>query len=185
MSAEGTRILGVDPGTIITGYGVIDAQGSALRHVASGVISPGRDAAMPERLAHIHRGIEELIGRYRPHVLAVEEAFYGENPKTAIKLGQARGVVLVLGALHDLVVAEYSPRFVKQAIVGVGAATKEQVQYMVARILSLADPPEPADAADALAVAICHVLRPREVEPGRQSRGLTKAQRQLREHGIL
>ncbi len=159
-----TRVLGIDPGTVVTGYGVIDKAGNALSHVDSGVISPGRTGSMPERLAVIHRGVEQLIAEHRPDVLAVEEAFFGENPKTAIKLGQARGVVLVLGALNDLEVVEYSPRAVKQAVVGTGGASKEQVQFMVAKVLKLRSEPDSPDIADALAVAICYALRPAETE---------------------
>ena len=181
------RVLGVDPGTVVTGFGVIDQRGNALAHVHSGVIRPGRSGPMHERLAMIHRGVDELIREYHPDVMAVEEAFYRENPKTAIKLGQARGVILVLGALHGLEVAEYSPRFVKQAVVGTGGATKEQVQYMVARVLSLREVPQPSDIADALAIALCHALRPGDLGPDATRPGAeapTKAQRQLRELGV-
>jgi len=183
VPARVRRILGVDPGTVVTGYGIIDARGRRVALVTFGVIRPGQTGAMPDRLAMIHRGIEDLIAHYDPDVLAVEEAFYGDNPKTAIKLGQARGVILVLGALNDLEIAEYSPRLIKQAVVGKGGATKVQVQYMVRRILSLPEVPDPPDAADALAVALCYALRPREVKL--DGRRLTKAQKQLKELGVL
>ncbi|HOM56907.1 MAG TPA: crossover junction endodeoxyribonuclease RuvC, partial [Candidatus Latescibacteria bacterium] len=116
-------------------------------------------------------------------VLAVEEAFYGDNPKTAIKLGQARGVILVQGVLAGMQVSEFSPRFIKQAVVGVGSATKEQIQYMVARILKLPSPPQPTDAADALATALCFAVQP-HVEKA-DDRPLTRAQRQMKALGIL
>ena len=183
MGVRTRRVLGIDPGTVVTGYGVIDWTGSRIAHVASGVVRPGRTGSMPERLATIHRGVAELIETHRPDVLAVEESFYGTNPKTAIKLGQARGVILVLGVLNDLEVVEYSPRFVKQAVVGRGGATKEQVQYMVTRILGLKDVPETTDASDALAIALCHALRPKVAEA--ESGKLTKAQKQLRDLGVL
>ena len=182
MSVKPERILGIDPGTVVTGYGVIERTGTTLRYLDSGVVAPGRKGTMPERLAEIYRGVEALLIRYEPDVLVVEEAFYGENPKTAIKLGQARGVILVLGALQGVTIAEFSPRSVKQAVVGTGKATKEQVQYMIARILSLREPPEPLDASDALAVAVCYATRPRAVSG--DSKGLTRAQKQLRELGI-
>ncbi len=181
---EWKRIIGVDPGTVVTGYGVIDYAGSRVRHVASGVIRPGRSDPMPERLARIHRELADVISTHHPAVLAVEEAFFGNNPKTAIKLGQARGVILVLGVMNELEVVEFSPRFVKQAVVGTGGATKEQVQYMVTRILGLKQVPKPADAADALAVALCHVFRSPIAAPT-EARHLTKAQQQLRDLGIL
>lgn len=177
------RILGIDPGTVVTGYGIIDARGKRVAPVAFGAIRPGRRGEMPARLAMIHRQVEDLITHYSPDVLVVEEAFYGDNPKTAIKLGQARGVILVLGALNDLEIAEYSPRLIKQAVVGKGNATKEQVQYMVRRILGLPDLPDPPDAADALAVALCYALRPRVVAS--RTGHLTKAQKQLRELGVM
>ena len=180
---ETKRILGIDPGTVVTGYGLVDAQGSRLACVAYGVIRPGRKGMMPDRLATIYRDIKDLSSRYDPHVLAVEEAFYGDNPKTAIKLGQARGVILVLGALHGLEIAEYSPRFIRQAVVGMGSATKAQVQYMVTRVLGLSEVPQPADAGDALAVALCYALRPRKIKP--EDRRLTRAQRQLRALGVI
>jgi crossover junction endodeoxyribonuclease RuvC len=181
--AEWKRVLGVDPGTIITGYGVVDFAGSQMRHVASGIVKPARGRSMPERLTDIHRGLATIIEEHQPQVLCVEEAFFGTNPKTAIKLGQARGAILILGVLNELEIAEYSPRFVKQAVVGTGGATKEQVSFMVTRILSLKKPPQPADVTDALAVALCHILRPRIDVPDGQR--LTRAQRQLKALGAL
>lgn len=183
MTGQVVRVLGIDPGTIVTGYGIVDRQGSVVRYVTSGVVKPARGAAMADRLGQIHTEITAIVEEFHPRVLAIEEAFFGDNPKTAIKLGQARGVVLVVGSLAGLEIAEYSPRLVKQAIVGHGGATKDQVGYMVARILSLHEPPQPADATDALAVAICHVLKPIHIET--EDAPLTRAQRQLREYGAL
>ena len=182
---SGTRevILGIDPGTVVTGYGVVERRGNALSHVASGVIRPRRGEQMPDRLAEVFRGIEELIETHQPDVLVVEEAFFGDNAKTAIKLGQARGIALVLGALHGVKIAEYSPRSIKQAVVGTGRATKEQVAYMVTRVLSLDAVPEPLDAADALAGCVCYAVGPTEVRPA-ESGHLTKAQQQLRDLGV-
>ncbi|HPU84839.1 MAG TPA: crossover junction endodeoxyribonuclease RuvC [Candidatus Latescibacteria bacterium] len=181
MTAQ--RVLGVDPGTIVCGYGIIDVAGSRYTYVTSGVIRPVRNAPMPDRLCTVFRGIASLIEEYRPSVLAVEEAFYGDNPKTAIKLGQARGVILVQGVLAGMQVSEFSPRFIKQAVVGVGSATKEQIQYMVARILKLPSPPQPTDAADALATALCFAVQP-HIKLA-DDRPLTRAQRQMKALGIL
>jgi crossover junction endodeoxyribonuclease RuvC len=159
MLPKPRKILGIDPGTVVTGYGVIEELAGKVSYVDSGVVRPGRKGTMPERLAVIHRGITALIHTYAPDVVVVEEAFYGDNPKTAIKLGQARGVALVVAALNDTATAEYAPRTIKQTITGSGRADKAQVKYMVTRILNLPAPPEPDDASDALAAAICCVMR--------------------------
>lgn len=176
-------ILGIDPGTVITGYGVVERLGNALAYVASGAIRPARGDEMPERLAEIYRGIEHLVRTHSPDVLVVEEAFFGDNPNTAIKLGQARGVAMVAGAMAGVKVVEYSPRAIKQAVAGTGSATKEQVGYMVARVLSLSDVPEPEDAADALAGCVCYAVGPKPLKTGGGGE-LTKAQQQLRDLGV-
>ena len=149
------RVLGVDPGSRLTGYGVVDVDGDALRYVASGCI---RTVAGPftGRLADIHRGVAEVIAAHGPNEFVIEEVFFARNPQSALKLGQARGVAIAAAVGADLPVNEYAARAVKQAVVGTGGATKAQVQYMVRTLLDLSADPAP-DAADALAVAICHV----------------------------
>ena len=150
-----TRILGIDPGSRITGYGIIDCDAGQSRYVASGCV---RIAAgpLPERLKVIFESVRELIDRYRPTQLAVEQVFLSRNPDSALKLGQARGAAICAGVLRDLPVSEYTPREVKLAVVGRGGAEKSQVQHMITALLELGACPQ-ADAADALAVALCHI----------------------------
>ena len=153
-------VLGVDPGTAVTGYGVVARQGDgAVSLLECGVIRTHARAPLPERLRDIYEGLAEVIDRARPSVLAVESVFYAKNVRTSVVLGHARGVVLLLAALQSLDVAEYPPAEVKNAVVGAGAATKEQVGYMVQRLLRLKEPPKPHDAADGVAVALCHCFR--------------------------
>jgi crossover junction endodeoxyribonuclease RuvC len=153
-------VLGVDPGTAVTGYGVVARQGDgAVSLLECGVIRTHARAPLPERLRDIYEGIGEVIARARPSVLAVESVFYAKNVRTSVVLGHARGVVLLAAALRELTVAEYPPAEVKNAVVGAGAATKEQVGYMVQRLLRLKEPPKPHDAADGVAVALCHCFR--------------------------
>lgn len=149
------RIIGIDPGSRATGYGIIDTDGRSLEFVACGVIRTASSQPLPERLKDIHDGICEVIAKYRPHDAAVEDIFTAANPRSALKLGHARGVALLAAMQHALPVSEYSPRLVKQSVAGYGQATKEQVQHMVQTLLVLASSPS-HDAADALAVAICH-----------------------------
>jgi crossover junction endodeoxyribonuclease RuvC len=148
------RILGIDPGSRATGYGVVESRDGRLAWVDHGTIRPGSGLALAPRLAHIHRGVLAVAERHRPDIAAVELVFTALNPRSALVLGQARGAALTaLGAL-GIEVAELAAREVKQAVVGTGAADKSQVQAMVMRLLSLEKSP-PSDAADALAVAIC------------------------------
>jgi crossover junction endodeoxyribonuclease RuvC len=156
------RILGIDPGTRATGFGVIELQGSTLVRVVGGVIRP-RATDLAGRLREVQLRLAQVISDTKPEGAALEAVFTGRNPRSAILLGHARGVALVACADAGLLPAEYAPGRVKQAVVGYGAASKSQVQRMVQRLLGLADPP-PADEADALAVAICHghTLPPRE-----------------------
>lgn len=153
------RVLGIDPGSRVTGYGLIDCveapRSAPPVYVASGCIKPG-SAEFPARLAEIYRGVDELISRYQPHMLSIEEVFLARNPQSALKLGQARGVAIAAAVAHELPVSEYAARRVKLAVVGTGRATKVQVQHMVRVLLQLPAAPAP-DAADALALAICHV----------------------------
>ena len=149
-----TLILGIDPGSRRTGFGIIDAVGAKTSYVTSGIIRLPEDA-LPARLKIIFQGVEELIEEHKPQLMAVEDVFFARDPRAALRLGQARGAAIVAGVMAELPVAEYSARTVKQAVVGTGSATKEQVQHMVMRLLKLPAAPQ-EDAADALAVAICH-----------------------------
>ncbi|MER2494429.1 crossover junction endodeoxyribonuclease RuvC [Catenovulum sediminis] len=147
-------ILGIDPGSRITGYGVIQQRGKNIQYLGSGCIRLG-DVPLAERLINIFRGISELIQQFQPDLFAIEQVFLAHNPDSALKLGQARGAAIVAAANTGLDVAEYSARQIKQAVVGKGSADKKQVQHMVTHILKLTASPQ-ADAADALAVALCH-----------------------------
>lgn len=147
-------ILGIDPGSRITGFGIINSVGGRNEYVASGCIRIKGDE-LPERLKQVYAGVDEVIERYCPQEMAIEQVFMAKNADSALKLGQARGVAIVAGANHDLPVHEYAARKVKQAVVGNGGADKSQVQHMVMNILKLPGLPQ-ADAADALAIALCH-----------------------------
>jgi len=154
VSIPSVRLLGLDPGLRHTGWGVVEAQGNHLRHIADGVFHSGA-GELPERLLRLYNQLNEILDRYRPDEAAVEETFVNKNPQSTLKLGHARGVVILAPAGRGLPVAEYSANLVKKSVVGNGHAAKEQVQVMVRHLL-----PgcliESADAADALAVAICH-----------------------------
>lgn len=148
-------MLGLDPGLRITGWGIVDADGNRLRHVADGVIKSDDKLTLAERLAQLHRGVLDVIAQWAPEEAAVEQTFVNVNPESTLKLGQARGAVLLAPALSGLMVGEYSPASVKQAVVGTGRAQKDQVGMMVRTLLPGCLVKSP-DAADALAVAICH-----------------------------
>lgn len=150
-------VLGIDPGTAITGVGIVEAKGTRCRMVDGGVIRTPAHTPMPERLLTIHTELTQLIEQYHPDVVAVEQLFHFRNATTVIPVSQARGVVLLAAAQNQLPIYEYTPLQVKMAVVGYGGADKRQVQEMVKRILNLTLVPKPDDAADALAVAICHV----------------------------
>jgi crossover junction endodeoxyribonuclease RuvC len=149
------RLIGLDPGLRNTGWGVIETDGNRLRHVADGVVRADEDQPLALRLKQLYEGLTEIIRRYRPAEAAVEETFVNVNPVSTLKLGQARGIALLAPAHAGLVVAEYPPNMVKKSVVGTGHAAKEQVQMMV-RMLLPGAAIGGADAADALAVAICH-----------------------------
>ncbi len=154
------RVLGIDPGSRTTGYGLIDRDGNRMSYVASGCIrTEGSD--FHARLAQIYRGIETVIDDYGPAEVAVEEVFVARNPGSALKLGQARGAAIAAAIAHDMPVTGYAARRVKQAVVGTGRATKQQVQHMVKATLALSEAPA-QDAADALAVALCHAQSSRK-----------------------
>jgi crossover junction endodeoxyribonuclease RuvC len=150
------RVLGVDCGTECTGYGVVDLDGrNELGCLAYGGIRLSRQTPLPERLLVVFEKLCELIRHHQPDRVAIEDVFYAVNAKSALKLGQVRGVAMLAASSHKIVVTEYAPLTIKSAVVGYGRAEKEQVQLMVSRLLRLQEIPEPADAADALAIAIC------------------------------
>jgi crossover junction endodeoxyribonuclease RuvC len=151
------RVLGVDPGTAITGWGVVEGEDSYLNLVAAGVITTSPGIPLPKRLQIIYRELTLLIEEWQPESSAVEELFFSKNAKTALAVGHGRGVALLALANANLSIAEYKPLEVKQAITGYGGADKWQIQQMVKLLLSLDEIPRPDDAADALAVAICHL----------------------------
>ncbi len=150
------RVLGIDPGSETTGWGVIDADGRSYRLVECGVVNASPGAKLPARLLKIANALEEIIQRHSPDACAIEDGFLATNVKVTLKLGQVRGVAMLVAERASLEIHEYSPRLVKQTVVGHGNAEKFQVQQMVKTLLALATIPEPHDAADALAVAICH-----------------------------
>lgn len=149
------RIIGIDPGSRVTGYGIIDSDRGRLFFVACGVVKTTPEYPFATRLNEIFDGLNEVIQVHGPAVAAIEEVFLATNPRSALKLGHARGAAVVAAMQNGLAVYDYSPRAIKQAVVGYGQAAKEQVQHMVRVLLELSGSPSP-DAADALAVAICH-----------------------------
>lgn len=149
------RIIGIDPGLAVTGWGVIEAADNRLRFVAGGTVRSNARASLAERLVALNAGLAEVIGLHAPDEAAVEETFVNTNPRSTLKLGQARGVALLAAAAAGLAVAEYPPNLVKKSVVGAGHAAKEQVQMMVRALLPGAAADQ-ADTADALAIAICH-----------------------------
>jgi crossover junction endodeoxyribonuclease RuvC len=155
------RVFGIDCGTEITGFGVVESDDGArtprLVSKAMGAIRLKKSLSTAERLLQVFRELSTQLDLWKPDAVAIEEVFYSVNAKSALKLGQVRGVALLAAAAQGLPVAEYAPLKIKSSVVGYGLAKKEQVQFMVARLLELAEVPEPADAADALAIAICHI----------------------------
>jgi len=151
------RILGIDPGTIVLGYGLIENRRDEISLVHAGAIKCKARSAMSERLLFLYDGLTEVVRIYKPDVMAVETPFVGENVKSALAIGKAQAIVLLIAARHKIPVYEYSPAQVKHHVAGYGASSKEQVQEMVKMLLDLDEVPQPHDAADALAVAICHL----------------------------
>jgi crossover junction endodeoxyribonuclease RuvC len=151
-------VLGIDPGTAITGYGVVSSQHGTSTLAECGVIRTSPRAPLASRLQDIFEGVAELIDRHHPDALAVEDVFFARNVRTTVVLGHARGVVLLAGARAGVAIHEYAPAVIKKTVVGRGAATKEQVQFMVARLLRLKSAPQPADAADGVACALTCVM---------------------------
>ncbi len=152
-------ILGIDPGSHRTGYGVIEVRGSRNRLLDAGTIKCPKSAALPSRLRLIHEALLGVIADHEPDVASIEDVFIARNARSSLILGQARGAAMLAASLRDLTVAEYAPREVKMALTGNGAATKDQVGFMVQRMLGLPKPPESSDTSDALGLALCHALR--------------------------
>lgn len=167
-----TRILGIDPGSRVTGYGIIDQDGRHMAYVASGCIRASGES-LPERLGVIFAGVNAIIHEFLPEEMAIEQVFMNKNADSALKLGQARGAAICASVHSKLPVDEYAARAIKQAVVGKGGATKEQVQHMVCVLLSLSKKPQ-SDAADALGVAVCH---------GHHSQTLRRLQANRQGHG--
>lgn len=150
------RVLGIDPGSETLGWGVVDGVGSKYELVDFGTVRSNTKHAFSKRLLNIYNGIADIVSRHSPDVLSVEDTFYAVNVGVALKLGQVRGTMLLLAEQYGIEIAEYAPRLVKQTVVGYGNAEKQQVQEMVRLLLRLKTAPTPYDAADALAIAICH-----------------------------
>ena len=158
-SSEEVIILGIDPGTTATGYGVVARRsGGAVSLVECGVIRTSTKETLANRIREIFEGVAGLIERHEPFAVSVENVFHGKNAQSALKLGHVRGVILLAAALRQIPIAEYAPRQIKKAVVGSGNASKEQVGFMVKQQLRLKDAPTPADAADGVAAALCHAL---------------------------
>ena len=160
MASETVRlVVGIDPGTAVTGFGVVArAPGGAVELVECGVIRTSAGQPLARRIREVFEGVSALLARHRPHAVAVEDVYQGKNARSALTLGHARGAILLAVSLRELPLAEYTASEVKKAVVGTGRATKEQVAFMVQQQLRLATPPAPADAADGVAVALCHCM---------------------------
>jgi crossover junction endodeoxyribonuclease RuvC len=152
-------ILGVDPGTLITGYGILEVERGNYSVITYGVVKNSSDRSMPIRLKQIYERLCQIIDEYHPDEFAIETAFYGKNAQSALKLGHARGVSILAAVNHQIPTTEYSPREIKKAVTGNGAASKQQVRYMIKSQLKLRDAIKLYDASDALAVTLCHSLR--------------------------
>ena len=152
-------ILGVDPGTIVTGYGIIELNKNIISHITSGIIKLSVTKSLPEKLKIIYTELEKLIRTYKPDEFAIETAFYGKNIQSAMKIGYARGVSLLAAVNNKVLIAEYAPGEIKKAVVGRGSASKQQVAFMIKTILNLKKLKMKSDESDALAIAICHSFR--------------------------
>lgn len=160
------HVVGIDPGTAVTGYGVV-ARGDdgTVSLVECGVIRTSSDEALPARIREIFEEVREIIERFEPATVAVEDVFQGKNVRSALTLGHARGAILLAAALQEVPIAEYTPGAIKKAVVGTGRATKDQVGFMVQKQLRLRSAPSPADAADGVAAALCHCMAARVPAP--------------------
>lgn len=159
MKVESQRILGIDPGTSVTGYGLVQVTGKKPVILQMGIMRPGKFDDHYQRLQYLHRRALDIIEEYKPDVLAIEAPFYGKNVQSMLKLGRAQGVIMAAALFHSLPIFEYAPLLVKQAITGMGRASKEQVSYFLQNIFHLTDLPKELDATDAVAVAICHFIQ--------------------------
>jgi len=158
-TAAPVLVLGIDPGTAVTGFGVVERRATGtVTLVECGVIRTSAANSLPVRIREIYEGVVGIIERHGPFVMSVENVFQGKNPRSALSLGHARGAILLAGALRDISIAEYAPREIKKAVVGTGNATKDQVAFMVKQQLRLKTEPAPADAADGVAAALAHCL---------------------------
>ncbi len=151
------RVLGIDPGTRVVGYGVIDSDADGVSMVECGALKSRADRPMGERLAALYEQISEVVTRHQPDAVAVESPFVGRNVKTALAIGKAQAIAMLAGAIRGIPTFEYTPAQIKQRVADYGTSSKEQVQRMVALQLGLTEPPEPLDASDALATALCHL----------------------------
>ena len=151
------RVIGVDPGLNITGFGILDQKGGQVRVVAYGTIKPPTKESLPNRLKYLNVHMVELLEKFEPKSMAIEDTFHSKNVKSALLLGQVKGVLLLAAASKGIQSVDYAPRKVKQSVVGNGAADKSQVQYMVQQILKMDEPPKPLDVSDALAIGLCHI----------------------------
>lgn len=169
-------VLGIDPGTAVTGYGLVRGDRPGMPTlVECGIIRTRAREALPARLAEIHDGVCELIARHRPDVLSIEDVFYSRNVRTTVVLGHARGVIMLAAQKHGLAIHEFPPAAIKKAVVGNGAATKEQVQFMLTRLLRLKSVPSPSDASDGVAAALTYLMGPRLPEMPPSSRFVLRA----------
>jgi crossover junction endodeoxyribonuclease RuvC len=182
--SEPVVVLGIDPGTAVTGYGIVRKEGrNPLTLIECGVIRTKPRDALPQRLSEIHDGVVELIRRHKPTVLSIEDIFYARNVRTTVVLGHARGVILLAAAHAGMEIHEYPPAEIKKAVAGTGAATKLQIQFMVTRLLRLKSAPQPNDAADGVAAALAFALMPNlpRIEPIRFPSSVREAGRVERE----
>ena len=159
MQKKSTIILGIDPGTVVMGYGLIQITGSTIKLVEMDILRPGKIADPYRKLQLIYNTVSGLIIKYKPDVFAIEAPFFGKNVQSMLKLGRAQGVAIAAAMRHDLAVTEYAPKKIKQSITGNGNASKEQVLKMLQRLLSFKEDPKYFDASDALAVAVCHYFQ--------------------------
>ena len=154
---KATRLIGIDPGIIITGFCILDFIKSKTKLVAYGAIKPPKKDRLERRLMHLYDEVSSLISKFNPSLMVIEDSFYSNNVKSAVVLGQARSAIMLSGAKSEIDIYEFAPRKIKQSLCGNGSATKEQVQYMVTHILNLEETPKPIDITDAMAVGLCFI----------------------------
>lgn len=152
-------IFGVDPGTILTGFGIISSEKNEITCIESGIIKPNPKDDLSSKLKHIYTELNLSVMKYKPDVFCIETAFYGKNVQSAMKIGYVRGIAMLLASMNDILCVEYSPREIKKAVVGNGAASKEQVQFMIKNLLNLDKEKIKFDETDALAVSVCHSIK--------------------------